>query len=162
MEVSIDELKADTGLQTLLAKLEKAFAKEGADQAFEAYERFESLTRGSKSVVQHIVDFESAYSRIQKHKMTLPDSVLACKLLHSTGLDVKEKQLVLAATPKLEFTAMKSALKRIYASSTASSSNAPVVKEEPAFVASTDSDHVVQTEESALWAGKYCNNPSST
>ena len=28
MEVSIDELKADTGLQTLLAKLEKAFAKE--------------------------------------------------------------------------------------------------------------------------------------
>ena len=82
MEVSIDEPNADTGLPTLLAKLEKAFAKEGADQAFEAYERFESLTRGSKSVVQHIVDFESAYSRIQKHKMTLPDSVLACKLLH--------------------------------------------------------------------------------
>ena len=46
--------------------------------------------------------------------MVLPEPVLAFKLLGSAGLSQKKRQLVLTATSTLDFSSMKSALKRIF------------------------------------------------
>ena len=74
--------------------------------------------------------------------MALPDSVLAYKLLEGTWLSQKERKLVLTAVNKLEFSAIKSALKRIYGQqgSIGSATNLSLkvnIKEEPIYLAQT-------------------------
>ena len=74
--------------------------------------------------------------------MALPDSVLAYKLLEGVWLSQKERKLVLTAVNKLEFYAIKSALKRIYGQqgSIGSATNLSLkvnIKEEPIYLAQT-------------------------
>ena len=83
--------------------------------AYEAYTLVEQCKRHeSTSITDHIVEFERKYNQIKKHKMVLPEPILAFKLLDCAGLSQKEKQLVLTATSTLDFSSMKSALKRIF------------------------------------------------
>lgn len=60
--------------------------------------------------------------------MTLPDAVLAFKLLDTACLKVKSKQLALTACA--EFSSMKLALKRIFGGKTTGSSNGIQVKQD--------------------------------
>ena len=74
--------------------------------------------------------------------MALPDSVLAYKLLEGAWLSQKERKLVLTAVNKLEFSAIKLALKRIYGQqgSIGSATNLSLkvnIKEEPIYLAQT-------------------------
>ena len=74
--------------------------------------------------------------------MALPDSVLVYKLLEGAWLSQKERKLVLTAVDKLEFSAIKSALKRIYdqQGSIGSATNLSLkvnIKEEPIYLAQT-------------------------
>ena len=68
--------------------------------------------------------------------MILPEPVLAFQLLDSAGLSQKERQLVLTATSTLDFSSMKSALKRIFGGSTVSNTRNINIKEEPVYLTS--------------------------
>jgi hypothetical protein len=61
-------------------------------------------------MVDYIIEFEHRYNKLCKFKMELTDAVLAFKLLHTAGLNVKDKQLALTACPSVSFVDMKSAL----------------------------------------------------
>jgi hypothetical protein len=69
--------------------------------------------------------------------MTLPDAVLAFKLLENAGLTKTERQLALTACSDLGFSSMKSALKRIFGDSilkSDDSDSAPIkIKQESAY-----------------------------
>ena len=105
--------------------------------AYEAYTLFEQCKRHeSTSVTDHIVEFEWKYNQIRRHKMVLPEPVLAFKLLDSAGFSQKERQLVLTATSTLDFSSMKSALKRIFGGSTVSNTGNINIKEEPVYLTS--------------------------
>ena len=87
LEIPIAQLGADDGLDQLLVKLKDVFGKETVDQQYEAYELFESMRRSSDGVTpEYTQGFEGNYDRIKRHGMQLPDSVLACKLLHGACL----------------------------------------------------------------------------
>ena len=106
------ELNADDGVDVLIKQLDTVFKKEAID---EAYSPFESYKRKPEETVSdYIIEFEHRYSKAKKFEMALPDSVLAYKLLEGAWLSQKERKLVLTAVNKLEFSAIKSALKRIY------------------------------------------------
>ena len=151
MEVSAAVMATDTGMTTLLEKLETVFAKDSVDIAFESYCAFENLKRlGTETVADFILKFERCYSKVEQNKMKLPDNVLACKLLNGANLDDKERQMVLAASTELKFATMKSSLKRIF-STTAAQSVPEIsldVKTEQVFAVND-----VQEQESALWTG---------
>ena len=68
--------------------------------------------------------------------MVLLEPVLAFKLLDSTGLSHKERQLVLTATSTSDFSSMKSAFKRIFGGSTVSNTGNINIKEEPVYLTS--------------------------
>ncbi|KAK7907197.1 hypothetical protein WMY93_015809 [Mugilogobius chulae] len=115
LEIPAGDLNADTGMATLLTKLDSVFLKEEKDRQYEAYTEFDRITRESGvSMVDYIVEFERRYNRLQKFKMELPDAVLAFKLLDTAGLNIKDKQLALTACSSVSFANMKSALKRIF------------------------------------------------
>ena len=108
----MSELNADDGVDVLIKQLDTVFKKEAID---EAYSPFESYKRKPEETVSdYIIEFEHRYSKAKKFEMALPDSVLAYKLLEGAWLSQKERKLVLTAVNKLEFSAIKSALKRIY------------------------------------------------
>ena len=147
MAIPLDELKTEDGLKTLLDKLKESFGKETSDELFFDYERFEKIYRRDSNIADYVTEFEASYQRLKKHKIELPDCVLACKLLSCAGLDERDKKLVLSATADLKLATMKTSLRRIFASvlsgtSSSLDSSSPTVKEEPCFSTSS---------ESALW-----------
>lgn len=115
MEIPVDDLNKDSGMDTLLRKLDEMFLKEEKDRIYEAYSNFDQIKRESGvSMTDYIIEFEQRYSRMRKYKMELPDAVLAFKLLDTACLDMKDRQLALTACADLTFSSMKSALKRIF------------------------------------------------
>jgi hypothetical protein len=60
-------------------------------------------------MVDYIIEFEHRYNKLCKFKMELTDAVLAFKLLHTAGLNVKDKQLALTACPSVSFVDMEDA-----------------------------------------------------
>ncbi len=133
MEIPVDDLNADTGMTTLLAKLDDLFLREEKDRTYEAYTSFDRIVRDSNvSMTDYIIDFEQRYSRMRKYKMELPDAVLAFKLLDTACLDVKDRQLALTACADLTFASMKSALKRIFTGNASASTVG--INQETAYV----------------------------
>ena len=89
-------------------------------------------------MAEYIQDFEMAHTNL-KHQIVIPDNILACRLLRNAELDEKERQMALAATRDVSYKAMKTALKLIFASATASKSTLAVsLKGEPTFATSDD------------------------
>lgn len=94
MEIPADDLDKDTGMVTLLAKLDSVFQLEEKDRACEAFSQFGHLKKDrSVSMADYIIDFEQRYNQIKKYEMTLPNAVLAFKLLDTTCLDEKTDNL---------------------------------------------------------------------
>ena len=77
---------------------------------------------------------------MKKHKMVLLELVLAFKLLDSAGLSQNERHLVLTVTSTLDFSSMKSALKRISGGGTVSYTGTINIKEEPVYLASLEKE----------------------
>lgn len=115
LEISADDLNKDDGMKTILDKLDSVFLKEEKDRQYDAYTEFDRITREHGiPMADYIIEFESKYNKLRNFGMTLPDAVLAFKLLDTAGLDAKDKQLALTACATLTFADMKSALKRIF------------------------------------------------
>lgn len=132
METPVDDLNKDTGMGTLLARLDDLFLKEEKDRIYEAYSDFDRINKeANMSMADYIIDFEQRYSRMKKYKMELPDAVLAFKLLDTACLDTTDRQLALTACTDLTFASMKSALKRIFGGKT--STEAERISQESVF-----------------------------
>lgn len=124
LEISAGDLHKDEGMETLLAKLDAVFLREEKDRAYEAYSHFDSISKDSAvSMADYIIDFEQRYNRMKKYNMTLPDALLAFKLLDTACLEEKSGQLAFTACTDLTFASMKSALKRIFGGKTTGASN---------------------------------------
>ena len=66
----------------------------------------------------YFIEFEKRYNRIKQKSVILPSPILAFKLLDSSGLDTRDRQLVLigvnySVTDTL-LNQMKSALRKFY------------------------------------------------
>ena len=136
LQVPVNELDCDNGVDNLLKKLDECFKREEVDCAYEAYFLFEKFKRSQDmSVSAYILEFERLYNKAKQYNMTLPDAVLAFKLLDSAALENKDRQMVLSACQELNFERMRSSLKRIFGD-TRSDTYSTSVKEEPAFFGS--------------------------
>ena len=124
-------------METLLTKMDGAFKRETADEAYDSYEKFENERReGTTNINDFIIRFERAYNSAKKHGMNLPDSVRAYKLLKSANLNNSERHLVLSGCQKLEYETVKSALRRVFGGTGIPGGNL-IVEEEPVFAATS-------------------------
>ena len=113
--IPLEELKANDGLQKLLDKLKTGFGQNEDDKLFFDYLQFGRFSRGTKSISDFITEFETLHNRLKKHKVELPDVLLACKLLSAGQFDDKDTKLILSATSKLSFGNVKASVRRIFA-----------------------------------------------
>ena len=90
-QIKLDDLKKDTGFDTLLEFLDKHLA-----DSLEKFEEFEDLKRAEgQTINEYIAVFDSKYCIIEKKNMTLPPEILAFKLLRKANITKEGKQLVL-------------------------------------------------------------------
>ena len=135
-ELTVDELCADDGVKTLMAKLDDIFLQDKSRRQFSSFRELYNLRRGDDVKIEDFVsEFEHIYYKFTKNGMTLPDSVVAFMLLASCNLDEKDVQIVMSAVADVKYDTMKNTIKRVFGSSikTIPSAN---IKSEPTFEAS--------------------------
>ncbi len=77
MEIAVDDLNKDNGMDTLLVKLDSLFLKEEKDPAYEADLNFDQIKRDcSVPITDYIIDFDRGASqrglqRINKRHLNL-------------------------------------------------------------------------------------------
>ena len=142
-ELQIDELENDQGLKRLLSKLDRIFMQDENWKCFNAYLDFENLRKSSdQSVDEFLSEFDLKHYRLKECGVTLPDAIIACRLIKSCNLSEVHFKLCLSTVPKMTFEDMRRTLKKIFSDTkTVDSSwvsqtnwkanNEPVVKLEP-------------------------------
>ena len=139
LEIDPSKLNVDAGVTFLISELDKLFEKDKVDETYSAYTDFDKYQRESnKNMSEYIINFEQKYNKCKKYEITLPDTVLAFKLLDNAGLSQNNRQLALTACSYLRFNTMKAALKCIFSTNSSllesGTASAITVKEESAFV----------------------------
>ena len=95
-ELAISDLKADTGLDTLLTFLDNKLQKDDLADSWDKFNDFEEYKREKgQSISDYISKFDQKYKKIVRKKMTLPSEILAFKLLKRATLNPEEHMLVL-------------------------------------------------------------------
>ena len=118
MDIPAKDLAKETGMTTLLERLDKVFLRDDKDKAYEAYKSFDTFQRQENmSMTDYIVEFDKRYNKSKKYEMSLPEAVLAFKILDNAGLTSKDRQLALTASSDIKYGPMKSALQRIFGES---------------------------------------------
>ena len=140
-ELSVNDLKGDDAMKLVIAKLDRVFALDKNWKCFHAYLNFENLSRGSEcSVDEYLSEFDRRYHKLKECEVTLPDAVLACRLLKSCALSDVHFQLALSTTAVLTFENMRATLKKLFTDSS------PTKTE--------DSTHAVVKVENDVFYGK--------
>lgn len=95
-QISLDDLKKEDGLDTLITFLDSHLKKDDLADSLEKFEEFEDFHRQSEmSITEYIASFDSRYRKIEKLNMKLPSEILAFKLLRKANIGKEEKMLVL-------------------------------------------------------------------
>jgi hypothetical protein len=110
MEVAAADLAKEVGMKTLIENLDKVFLRYDKDKAYEAYKNFDTFSKSENmSMSEYIVEFDKRYNQSKKYEITLPEAVLAFRLLDKANLTLSEKQLALTASSDVKYATMKSA-----------------------------------------------------
>ena len=146
--LSIADLKKDTGVKTFLDFLEQSYGKDELVDCLERYKEFRDYKRGfSQTIGDYVINFDKNLNRIVKKGMTLPNEVLAFELIRNADISKEEEKLVMTGldfTKKEElFNQAKQSLKKFMGEGCAavksSMSEGPAIKLEPVFEASNGS-----------------------
>ena len=133
MEMSLDDMKKDDGLDLLIAHLDKVFEKDKNDNAYEKYIIFEDIRRNpGEDIGEFMIRFDRAMKQAKAIEIVYPDNVLAFKLMRSMNLSADEQKMIMTACTEIKYATMQSAIKRILSgkSSSACGSNEIRIKQE--------------------------------
>ena len=139
--LSLDELKRENGLDTLIQYLDVYLEKDDLSDRFEKYEDFENFQRtNGQNIREFIADFDSKYRKLLKMSINLPPEILAFKLLKTVNITKHQKMLVLTgvnfSNKATIYEDMKQSLRKFIGNSTENSVNiGSNVKMEPEFLA---------------------------
>lgn len=95
-ELTVEKLKEDVGLKTLIAFLDKHLGKDSLEEAWCLFEDFEDYKRSDETILQYIVNYDQKYRRLEVTAgMTVPPALLAFKLLKNANLTQEEKLVIM-------------------------------------------------------------------
>ena len=136
LELAIEDLNADDGVEKLIVKLNGLFLKDENQRIYVALKTFEQYQRPkTQSVDCYINEFERLHNKLKAYGIVLPDAVIAYRLLESANLESAKAELIRTTIQKLEYKEMKAQLRKledVAISSCSSNQSDTKVKEEPA------------------------------
>ena len=114
-ELSVLELKSSDGYKLLMEKLDRVFLQDINWKCFNSYLAFENYRRGPETPIdEYLSEFDRRYHKLKECDVTLPDAIIACRLLKSCSLSDVHFQLALSTTMKMTFDDMRSTLKKLF------------------------------------------------
>ena len=120
-ELSVEELKSDSGFKKLIEKLDRVFLQDPNWKCFHAYLALESYRRPNDcSIDEYLSEFDRRYHKLKECKVSLPDAVVACRLLKSCNLSEMHFQLALSTTTNMTLDDMRATLKKLFAETSSS------------------------------------------
>ena len=105
VEHMVDKVSEDeTGFDQVLVQLDKCFKYDDRVEMPRALERFfyGSTRRGDQSLMQYCADHREARRELEKHKITLPDTVSGWLMLRRSSLTYEQRQMVQTQCSSLE------------------------------------------------------------
>ena len=139
-KMEVEDLCKDSGVDILLAKLDKLFLLDESRRQFKAFQKlYNSKRTNDEDVCEFVIKFETIYYRFKHERMELPDAVMAFMLLASCSLSDTQFQLVMSSVPSITYENMKSSLKRIFGGKI---ERAISMKEEPVLCNEVKDDNV--------------------
>ena len=112
------ELEKEDGLDLLLKKLDELYELNKDQKIYAAYEAFEQVKRPhDMPLVKFIAAFEERINELTSVGITLPDSLLAFRLLKSANVDEESRRVVRATCTDLKLAEMKRALLCVFEAS---------------------------------------------
>ena len=86
MEMSLDEMKKEDGLNRLIPHVDVVFEKDKNYNAYEKYVIFEDIRRAhGEEIGEFMIRFDRAMKQTKAIEIVYPDNVLAFKLMRSMG-----------------------------------------------------------------------------
>ena len=156
-QISIEDLKMENGLDTLITFLDEHLKKDDLADSLEKFEEFEDFQRiNGMSITEYIASFDTRYRKIEKLKMSLPSEILAFKLLRKANISKEEKLVLTGMDYSNKVTLYEEAKKSLkkfmadFAEGSSSPGSGSGIKLEPSFLA--------DNEEALLAAGYVKQN----
>ena len=137
LELSSTQISAETGVATILERLDKIYEKDKLTEKYNAIEKFETYRRPNEtSIREFLIEFDKRLHKIKSY-LTYPDDLLAYRLLKAANLDSTHEKLIKATISDLKFDEVRLKLLKVFSDE----SNAPLesefssvkIKSEPSF-----------------------------
>ena len=139
-ELTIEQLSEDTGIDQLIALLDKHLGKDDLSDVFDKYLDFEKYYRTTESVQEFTAEFDNKYRKLVKHNIELPQTILAFKLLIQANITPEEQMLVKSgidyATKATMYDQCIVSMKKFKGDNSTACQNT-AIKVEPAFTTSS-------------------------
>ena len=115
LELDVEVINSDNGIDKVLEKLNGIFKKDTIDTAYETFENFINFKREpSMNITTYIFEFERRYNKAKALGFTLPDTSLGYFLMNQAKLSDDHKKLVRATITNLELDEVKSKLRKVF------------------------------------------------
>jgi len=134
--ISVAEVSADGGLQTIIDRLDEVYLADKNTRAYEAFQKFYKCKRESgETFEEFIIRFERLYGDLERYDMKLPEGIRAFFVLNAANLTAEMEKLARATTLNITYKDMKEQIKKICGTVSSSShdddhEHAPPVKDE--------------------------------
>ncbi len=131
-----DVLAAEDGLDKIVAHLDKIYKEDAAHLTYRVYCKFEKYERPENMNLQsYMAEFEKMLADLKRHNITLPEEVMAYRVLNSANMPPEKVDLALATVKALTYKDMCTTIGKIFFVQSnmpvLDQVNAPVVKTEP-------------------------------
>ncbi len=151
-ELGVAELNRKEGVEDLLSFMDAVYKKDEISTAYEVFSDFDRYKRSQQTPMEdYLLEFERLYNRTKKYSMSLPQAVLAFGLLDGSGLEHKDRQLVLTGVDYKEeatlFKQMSISIRKFFGKQSMPVSDTSFIKIEPVFLAE-------DSEQSAYYASR--------
>ena len=114
LELSMDDLCKDTGVQLILTTLDGLFLKDVNQRMYVSMKTFEQHKRSKgQSLDDFINEFERKLNKIKAHKIVFPDEFHAYRLLESANLEQSKNELIRTTIGTLTYKEMKAQLRKL-------------------------------------------------
>lgn len=95
-ECEIETFNQENGLQLLITAMDKYLAKDCIQDAWEKFQEFEECIKTeTETWFQFINRFDTTHDRVKAKGMTLPEPILAFKLLRAANLNTDERLIIM-------------------------------------------------------------------
>lgn len=134
LELEVDTLNADDGVDKLVAKLDGLYLKDENQRKYISMKAYEQYTRDStQSIDSYINDFERLLNKVKSYKIELPDFAIAYRFLENANLEPSKADLVRSTLSEVTYKEVKIQLRKLddVAFSSGSSFDTSAIKSEP-------------------------------